>query len=101
VNNNLYAYNINPKIKISSTIILIVILLKIDVVHDNAIFNFAWAEPQMKLITACGDQSSKLCSLSPSGTLDEETEFFYNSSVKSVMFCPGSSGMYNEKINCI
>jgi len=49
----------------------------------------------MKLITACGDQSSKLCNLSPSGVLDVEREFIYNSSVKSVMFCPGSSGMYN------
>jgi len=51
----------------------------------------------MKLITACGDQSSKLCNLSPDGALDEEREFIHNSSVKSVMFCPGSSGM--EKIN--
>jgi len=53
----------------------------------------------MKLITACGDQSSKLCNLSPDGTLDEEREFIHNSSVKSVMFCHGSSGM--EKINFI
>jgi len=82
----------------SYTIVFIVIncnLLKIATVHENAIFNFAWAEPQMKLITACGDYTSKLCNLNPSGALYEEREFFYNSSVKSVMFCPGSSGMYN------
>ncbi|XP_025200533.1 denticleless protein homolog B [Melanaphis sacchari] len=65
-----------------------------NVVHDNAIFNFAWAEPQMKLITACGDQSTKLFNLSPSGVLDEEREFIYHSSVKSVMFCPGSSDVF-------
>ncbi|XP_026818722.1 denticleless protein homolog B [Rhopalosiphum maidis] len=63
-------------------------------VHDNAIFNFAWAEPQMKLITACGDQSTKLCNLNPSGRLDEEREFMYSSSVKCVMFCPGSSDVF-------
>lgn len=51
----------------------------------------------MKLITACGDQSSKLCNLSPSGALVEEREFIHNSSVKGVMFCPGSSGMYDGK----
>ncbi|XP_008188066.2 protein lethal(2)denticleless isoform X1 [Acyrthosiphon pisum] len=68
--------------------------IKRNAVHDNAIFNFGWAEPQMKLITACGDQSSKLCNLSPSGVLDVEKEFIYNSSVKSVMFCPGSSDVF-------
>lgn len=67
---------------------------KRNAIHDNAIFNFAWAEPQMKLITACGDQSSKLCNLSPSGVLDDEREFIHNSSVKSVMFCPGSSDVF-------
>lgn len=68
-------------------------ILKLVSLHENAIFNFAWAEPQMKLVTACGDQSSKLCSLHPSGTLDQERQFMYNSSVRSVMFCPGSSGI--------
>ncbi|KAL4135193.1 hypothetical protein QTP88_006833 [Uroleucon formosanum] len=48
----------------------------------------------MKLITACGDQSSKLCNLSPSGALVEEREFIHNSSVKGVMFCPGSSDVF-------
>lgn len=67
--------------------------------HANAVFNFSWAEPQMKLVTGCGDQTSKLCTLRPSGELHEEKEFCYNSSVRSVMFCPGSSGMHNE--NCI
>lgn len=68
-------------------------ILKLVSLHENAIFNFAWAEPQMKLVTACGDQSSKLCSLRPSGTLDQERQFMCNSSVRSVMFCPGSSGI--------
>ncbi|XP_050439010.1 denticleless protein homolog B isoform X2 [Adelges cooleyi] len=67
---------------------------KKNLVHDNAIFNFAWAEPKMKLITACGDQTSKLCNLDPSGHLVTEKEFFYNSSVKSVMFCPGSTDVF-------
>ncbi|XP_050527322.1 denticleless protein homolog B isoform X2 [Daktulosphaira vitifoliae] len=62
--------------------------------HDNAIFNFAWAEPDMKLITACGDQTTKLCQLTPSGQLIQEREFNYNSSVKSVMFCPGSKNVF-------
>lgn len=48
----------------------------------------------MKLVTACGDQTSKLCNLHPSGKLDGIREFVNNSSVKSVMFCPGSSGKY-------
>ncbi|CAI6372891.1 unnamed protein product [Macrosiphum euphorbiae] len=63
-------------------------------VHISSIFNFAWAEPQMKLITACRDGISKLCNLSPSGVLDEERVFIHNSSVKSVMFCPGSSDVF-------
>jgi len=74
------------------------IFSKIDSLHSNAIFNFSWAEPQMKLVTGCGDQTSKLCTLRPSGELHEEQEFFYSASVRSVMFCPGSSGIYNEKI---
>jgi len=48
----------------------------------------------MKIVTACGDQTSKLLSLNPAGNLKEEREFSYNSSVKTVMFCPGSSGIY-------
>lgn len=48
----------------------------------------------MKLLTACGDLTSALCNLHPSGSLEVEKEFNYNSSVKSVMFCPGSSGMF-------
>jgi len=47
----------------------------------------------MKLVTACGDQTSKLCTFSSSGTLVKEREYIYGSSVKSVMFCPESSGM--------
>lgn len=46
----------------------------------------------MKLVTACGDQTSKLCNLHPSGKLDIIREFVNNSTVKTVMFCPGSSG---------
>jgi WD40 repeat protein len=67
---------------------------KLDAVHNNAIFNFAWAEPEMKIVTACGDQTSKLFSVTPSGNLVEIKVFPHNSSVKSVMFCPGSSSMY-------
>ncbi|CAI6353483.1 unnamed protein product [Macrosiphum euphorbiae] len=63
-------------------------------VHISSIFDFAWAEPQMKLITACRDGISKLCNLSPSGVLAEERVFIHNSSVKSVMFCPGSSDVF-------
>lgn len=48
----------------------------------------------MKLVTACGDQTSKLCSVLPSGTITELKEFVHCSSVKSAMFCPGSSGWY-------
>lgn len=62
--------------------------------HTNAVFNFSWAEPQMKLVTGCGDQTSKLCTLRPSGELHEEKEFFYSASVRSVMFCPGSSDVF-------
>ncbi|XP_027844129.2 denticleless protein homolog B isoform X1 [Aphis gossypii] len=62
--------------------------------HSNAIFNISWAEPQMKLVTGCGDQTSKLCTLRPSGELHEEQEFFYSASVRSVMFCPGSSDIF-------
>lgn len=67
---------------------------KLGNVHNNAIFNFAWAEPEMKLVTACGDQTSKLFSVTPSGALVEIKMFSHNSSVKTVMFCPGSSGTY-------
>uniref|UniRef100_A0A2S2QAU7 Protein lethal enticleless n=1 Tax=Sipha flava TaxID=143950 RepID=A0A2S2QAU7_9HEMI len=63
-------------------------------VHNNAIFNFAWAEPEMKIVTACGDQTSKLFSVTPSGNLVEIKVFPHNSSVKSVMFCPGSSNVF-------
>ncbi|CAI6376891.1 unnamed protein product [Macrosiphum euphorbiae] len=63
-------------------------------VHDDSIFNFAWAEPQMKIITACRDGSSKLCSFRSSGVLDEERKFIHYSAVKSVMFCPGSSDIF-------
>jgi len=61
--------------------------------HDNAIFNIAWSDSAMKLVTACGDQTSKLCTFNSSGKLLEEREFLYGSSVKSVMFCPESCGM--------
>lgn len=66
-------------------------------VQDSPINNFAWAEPQMKLITASDDLTSKLCSLDQSGQLVVENEFNFNSKVQSVMFCPGSSGIYLYK----
>jgi len=46
----------------------------------------------MKLVTACGDKTSKLCDLQTSGALDEVQDFNNDSPVKSVMFRPGSSG---------
>lgn len=48
----------------------------------------------MKLVTGSGDQTSKIIHVLPSGKMEIEREFNYNSSVKSVMFCPGSSGIY-------
>lgn len=59
----------------------------------SPILNFSWAEPHMKLVTACRDGTSKLCSLLPWGTLQQERVYNCNSSVTSVMFYPGSSGM--------
>ncbi|VVC34555.1 Hypothetical protein CINCED_3A012480 [Cinara cedri] len=64
------------------------------VLHDNAIFNLAWAEPNMKLVTASADQTSKIIQVLPSGKMELLVTFNYNSSVKSVMFCPGSSDVF-------
>lgn len=71
---------------------------KLDIVHNGFIHNFAWAEPEMKIVTACSNKTSKLLSVTPSGTLLPIKVFEYDSPVTSVMFCPGSSGMYMCKI---
>lgn len=73
-------------------ILYVVLFLILGGIHSNAIFNFAWAEPEMKLVTACGDHSSKLCNVHPSGKIDVIKEFISDSSVRSVMFAPGSHG---------
>lgn len=78
-------------------LLLIYIFFILDVLHKTSIINFAWAEPQMKLVTASADLTSKLCSLNPSGILKEEREFTYDSTIQSVMFSPGSSGIYLMK----
>lgn len=79
-------------VAISYFYIFICFLFKLVGVHSDTIFDFAWAEPQMKLVTACGDKTSKLCVLQTSGGLDQAQEFIHDSPVKSVMFRPGSSG---------
>lgn len=48
----------------------------------------------MKLVTASGDHTSKLIDVLPSGKLKVNRQFDHYSSVKSVMFCPGSSGKF-------
>lgn len=68
-------------------------------IHPNAIFNIAWADTKMKLVTASGDHTSKLIDVLPSGEMVVDRQFNHNSSVKSVMFCPGSSGMYKYNLN--
>lgn len=62
--------------------------------HEDFINDFAWAQPQMKLVTVCDNGSSNLCNVHPSGDIIIEKNLISISQGFSVSFSPGSSGMY-------
>lgn len=62
--------------------------------HYNAIFDLAWQFDQLKLVTASGDHTARLLSISNERIDVEQTYYRHSRSVKSVSFCQEDSWIF-------